>query len=310
MLEKFADNFMWFFMFILILNISQRKLKHSEKKRFATIYIAALLLLYDILIIIVIMNDLPSYLGLVAIVIPISIGYIFRERVWPFTLHCKACNKRLKFERIMGGDECLCEPCWLEAHPEEAEKEKQKEEENLQEKIEDDSFICPDTVDEMDWDLWEPEERCVLAYVNNGDNLLLINKKTGLGKGFVNAPGGHIELEETAVEAAHRELEEETGYSVDKLNFVGTLNFQFKDGLSMRGYVFIGENAVGELRDNEEATPFWCPVDEIPLDDMWADDKLWLERALKGDKFEGHFIFDGNTMLSHKVVFEEEDDEE
>ena len=59
-------------MFILILNISQRNL-NIQKKTFATIYIAALLLLYDILIIIVIMNDLPSYLGLVAIIIPISV---------------------------------------------------------------------------------------------------------------------------------------------------------------------------------------------------------------------------------------------
>ncbi len=291
-------------MFVLLVNISQRKLDHSEKKRFATIYIAALLLIYNVLIIIVLMRGLPTYLGYVALIVPISLGIIFRDRVWPFRLHCKKCGVKMKYERVIGGDENLCESCWLEEHPEEAEKRKQKEEEKLLKEIEKETFNCPDSVDEIDWDAWDPEERCVLSYVKEGDKVLLINKKQGIGKGLVNGPGGHIELEETAIEAAYRELEEETGYTTENLEYVGTLNFQFKDGLSMRGYVYLGEGATGELKDNEEATPFWCPINELPLDKMWEDDKLWLDRALKGEKFVGNFIFDGEKMLSHDVVFE------
>ncbi|MCY1150829.1 MAG: 8-oxo-dGTP diphosphatase [Sphaerochaetaceae bacterium] len=304
MLQKFADNFMWILMFVLLVNISQRKLDHSEKKRFATIYIAALLLIYNVLIIIVLTKELPTYLGYVALIVPISLGIIFRDRVWPFRLHCKKCGVKMKYERIIGGDENLCESCWLEEHPEEAEKKRQKEEEKLLKEQENNTFVCPDSVDEIDWDAWDPEERCVLAYVKEGDKVLLINKKQGIGKGLINGPGGHIELEETAIEAAYREFEEETGYTAENLEYVGTLNFQFKDGLSMRGYVYLGEGAKGELRDNDEATPFWCPINELPLDKMWEDDKLWLDRALKGEKFVGNFIFDGEKMLSHDVVFE------
>jgi 8-oxo-dGTP diphosphatase len=304
MLQKFADNFMWILMFVLLVNISQRKLDHSEKKRFATIYIAALLLIYNVLIIIVLMNELPTYLGYVALIVPISLGIIFRDRVWPFRLHCKKCGVKMKYERVIGGDENLCESCWLEEHPEEAEKKRQKEEEKLLKEQETEVFVCPDSVDEIDWDAWDPEERCVLSYVKEGDKVLLINKKQGIGKGLINGPGGHIELEETAIEAAYREFEEETGYTTENLEYVGTLNFQFKDGLSMRGYVYLGEGAKGELRDNDEATPFWCPINELPLDKMWEDDKLWLDRALKGEKFVGNFIFDGEKMLSHEVVFE------
>jgi len=138
------------------------------------------------------------------------------------------------------------------------------------------------------------------------DNVLLINKKKGIGKGLINGPGGHIELEETATEAAYREFEEETGYVADNLEYVGILNFQFKDGLSMRGYVYIGNGAKGELKDNEEATPFWCPINNLPLEKMWEDDKLWLERALNGEKFEGYFIFDGEKMLSNRILFEDD----
>ena len=190
------------------------------------------------------------------------------------------------------------------ASPEEVEKRKQKEEQKLQKQLEEEEFVCPDTVDEIDWDSWDPEERCVLTYVKNDNQVLLINKKQGIGRGLINGPGGHIELEETAIEAAYREFEEETGYTTDNLEYVGTLNFQFKDGLSMRGYVYIGEGAKGQLRDNEEATPFWCPIDALPLDQMWEDDKLWLEKALNGEKFVGNFIFDNEKMLSHNIIFE------
>lgn len=304
MLQIFADNFMWVLMIVLLVNLSQRKLAHSDKKRIATIYIAALLLLYNILVVLVLTKELPMYLGYVAIVVPIAIGIFFRDKVWPFRLHCKKCGVRMPFDRIIGGDENFCEDCWLEEHPEEAEKKRQKEEEKLKEKETEDTFVCPDSVDEIDWDAWDPEERCVLSYVKDKDKVLLINKKKGLGKGLVNGPGGHIELEETAIEAAYREFEEETGYTTDDLEYVGTLNFQFKDGLSMRGYVYIGEGAKGELKENEETIPFWCPINDLPLDKMWEDDKLWLEQALQGKKFVGNFIFDGEKMLSHDVTFE------
>ena len=291
-------------MLVLLLNISQRKLAHSEQKRFATIYIAALLLLYNILIVIVLMRELPMSIGYLAIFIPITIGIVFRKKVWPFKMHCKKCGKRMKFEKMIGGDENLCEACWDIEHPEEAEKKQKKEEEKLQKKFQEEKFICPDTVEEMDWDAWDPEERCVLAYVKDNNQVLLINKKKGLGKGLINGPGGHIELEETAIEAAYREFEEETGYTTENLEYVGELNFQFKDGLSMRGYVYLGEGAKGELKENDETIPFWCPLNQLPLDQMWEDDKLWLEKALLGEKFVGNFIFDGEKMLSHNVVFE------
>jgi 8-oxo-dGTP diphosphatase len=43
-------------------------------------------------------------------------------------------------------------------------------------------------------------------------------------------------------------------------------------------------------------------VDEIPYERMWADDALWLPLLLRGERFTGHFIFDGDRMLDSLVT--------
>ena len=102
---------------------------------------------------------------------------------------------------IIGHDDNLCQKCYYEEHPEEAPQEAAIE--TVSEAV---TQSEANLVSDIDWDLWEPKEVCVITYLFDGDNVLLINKKTGLGKGLVNAPGGHIEEAETALEAAIREF--------------------------------------------------------------------------------------------------------
>lgn len=189
-------------------------------------------------------------------------------------------------------------------------KKKKKELVKPEEEEESESYRDAETVADIDWDLWEPKEVCVITYLFNDDQVLLIDKKTGLGSGLVNAPGGHIEETETALEAAKREFTEETGLAVDDLQMVGKLNFQFRDGLSERGYVYFAHSFSGELQETEEARPFWCPVSEIPYEKMWEDDIHWLPLAMEGKRFEGSFIFDGQTMVDKLITTEEDDEKE
>ena len=48
------------------------------------------------------------------------------------------------------------------------------------------------SVEEVDWEYWKFSEDAVLCFIEDQENLLLIHKKTGLGKGKINAPGGRI----------------------------------------------------------------------------------------------------------------------
>lgn len=307
LLAVFQELFTWIMLLIILLNISQRKFPRTEKKRKATILLAVDFLVVYSIIAILSATDLPMWLGWVCVAIGIIIPIVFRSQFWPFRMHCSKCGKKLDYNHIVGYDENLCQDCYFEMHPEEkrAEEEKKKTPED---KLEE-SFVNADKVDDINWDQWEPTERCVLTYVTDEDKILLINKKTGLGKGYINAPGGHIEIEETKTEAAIRETKEETGLDVSNLEERGTLYFQFKDGLRMIGYVFFTSTWSGTLIDEcDETKPFWSDISALDYSSMWEDDRLWLPLALSGKKFSGYFIFDDLEMLDSKVV--EEDDEE
>lgn len=153
------------------------------------------------------------------------------------------------------------------------------------------------------------KKHAVVTYIKRGNELLLIEKKRGLGAGKINVPGGHIEVNETPYEAAVRETREEVHLEVSNLKLMGYLYFRFKDGLTMKGLVYITEKYSGEEKETDEAKPFWCPLDSIPYDKMWADDIVWIPEVLKGRYFRGYFEFNGDTMTRREVQFYDSLDE-
>lgn len=156
-------------------------------------------------------------------------------------------------------------------------------------------------VKDIEWKQWRADQYAVITYIFSQDKVLLIHKKRGLGAGKINAPGGHIEEGETALEAAVRESEEEVGLTPIDPQKCGKLYFQFTDGLKMEGTVFKANSFIGEERETDEADPFWIEIEKIPYSDMWEDDMLWLPHVIKGKYIEGHFIFDGDKMVSYDL---------
>lgn len=154
---------------------------------------------------------------------------------------------------------------------------------------------------EIDWKLWKADKHAVITYIFSEGKVLLINKKRGLGAGKVNAPGGHIEMGETKLEAAIRETEEEVGLTPLDAKEVGQLYFQFTNGLKMEGTVFIASEYKGNLIETDEADPFWIEIDDMPYKQMWEDDLLWLPHVIKGKKISGCYIFDEDKMLSYSM---------
>lgn len=152
-----------------------------------------------------------------------------------------------------------------------------------------------------DWSAWTPRERATLLFVVRGDQILLILKKRGLGAGKVNGPGGRIDPGESPLQCAIREVREELGVTPTGVHEAGELRFQFVDGHSIHGYVFRADDCDGDPVETDEAVPMWTPVDAIPYDRMWADDRLWMPMLLDRRRFVGSFVFDGDRMLWSEV---------
>jgi len=66
-----------------------------------------------------------------------------------------------------------------------------------------------------------------LALIRNDDNILLGMKKRGFGVGRWNGFGGKVNSDETILEAAKRELLEESGLITNELQEAGILKFEF-----------------------------------------------------------------------------------
>mgnify|MGYP001091413346 CR=1 FL=1 len=161
--------------------------------------------------------------------------------------------------------------------------------------------MTPRQVADVDWNHWKPEWRATLLFVFRGPEVLLIHKKTGFGKGKINAPGGRIEPGETPEQAAVREVQEEVCITPLGPEHCGELYFQFLDGFSIYGVVFRSDGFEGQPAETVEARPFWNRLDSMPYDRMWEDDRHWVPHVIARRPFVGRFLFDGETMLDRCI---------
>ncbi|HZJ40645.1 MAG TPA: 8-oxo-dGTP diphosphatase [Candidatus Saccharimonadales bacterium] len=136
-------------------------------------------------------------------------------------------------------------------------------------------------------------KQLTLVIICQANQVLLGMKKRGFGAGRWNGFGGKVELGETIVEAAARELLEEANIVANNLEDSGILNFKFADATpDLQVHVFRVTEFSGEPLETEEMRPQWFKFEDIPYERMWADDIFWLPLLIKGEKFKGEFVFD------------------
>ncbi len=138
-----------------------------------------------------------------------------------------------------------------------------------------------------------------LCFPIRDGQVLLLRKREGLwGGGKWNGPGGKLLPGEDPEEGAAREVREETGLVARDLRFAGVLHFSFGEQRSSGWvvYVFTCEEFSGAVAEGREGTLRWHPVDHLPLERMWEDDRHWLPQVLSGRRVWAEFRFDADAQ--------------
>lgn len=141
--------------------------------------------------------------------------------------------------------------------------------------------------------------RVNICYLIKGGEVLLQHKRRGFGQGKWNGVGGKIAPDESPEAGTRREVREETTIAAGPLEKVGTLEFIFTTKPEWNNYchVYLCREFSGEPADTGEGELKWWPIDAVPLDAMWDDDRYWLPQALAGEKLDMRFYFDAEGKV-------------
>ncbi len=119
-----VDYLQWVFLLILLLNLAQRRqYETAARKRLATLYIAAGLILFYAVAHLIQLLEAPDWWLLptgAALVFALTRG---ESAVRAFRLHCRNCGARLSLASIVYQDSNLCSDCRFGEPPEAPDEE-------------------------------------------------------------------------------------------------------------------------------------------------------------------------------------------
>jgi mutator protein MutT len=132
-------------------------------------------------------------------------------------------------------------------------------------------------------------KQVTLLFLRRKGEILLAMKKRDFGKGNWNGVGGKVDRGETVSEAAVRECQEEIGVTPREFQLAGHLKFYAADDPNFLHdtVIYVATEWEGELQTTDEMEPRWFAKNEIPYDQMWPDDEIWMPMLLKGQLFAG-----------------------
>ncbi len=148
--------------------------------------------------------------------------------------------------------------------------------------------------------------RRTLLLLRKDDQVLLAMKKRGFGAGLWNGVGGKLDNGETIEQAMIRESQEEIGVTPTKYYKVAELDFHggsTDEAWNMYVHAYIATQWQGEPTETEEMAPKWYPLDAMPYETMWQDDKCWMPQVFNGASLKGTFKFDEkDNLISHEII--------
>ncbi len=144
-----------------------------------------------------------------------------------------------------------------------------------------------------------------LCYLEkDGQYLMLLRnkKKNDVNEGKWIAPGGKAEPGESPEECVLREVCEETGLTVGRLNIRGILTFSSEGWEDEYIFVFTATEFSGEIIECNEGELKWIDKKDILSLNLWEGDRIFLKMLIEDAPFFSlKLSYKGDELIEKKL---------
>ena len=141
-------------------------------------------------------------------------------------------------------------------------------------------------------DRTERVELTTLCMISRGEEILLQNRVKTDWRGYC-FPGGHVEPGESIVDSVIREMQEETGLTVESPKLCGIKQFPIHGGRYLV-FFFKTDRFTGELHSSEEGKVEWIHRKDLPHLSTVTDFMDMLKVFDRDDLTEFQYVVDGD----------------
>lgn len=138
-------------------------------------------------------------------------------------------------------------------------------------------------------DRTEPCELTVLCLIEDGNRILLQDRRKNDGWNGLVLPGGHVEKGESFVEACKREVREETGLYIEHPKLCALKQFPGEYGRYIV-VLYKTDTFSGTLQDSEEGPNMWFERDALPEERLVCDFHKMLRMFDEEDLSEFQYV--------------------
>ena len=148
-----------------------------------------------------------------------------------------------------------------------------------------------------DSDMTEIVKRVKILIINSKNEILLAYSHNDY-----QFPGGHVEENETLIQAINREVLEETGIELKSYKLRCIVTYVSTTWETEYMYVFTSNEFEGNLIECDEGDLQWIDKNKISQLHTWEGDKIFLEKIQKDNSFfTVKFEYDGEKLVKYTL---------
>ena len=148
---------------------------------------------------------------------------------------------------------------------------------------------------------------------NKDRRVLMLHRNKEPNKGLWVAPGGKVEIHESPLECAIRELREETGLIANGITLRGVVTeVSPREDYQWLLFIYVTDDFEGELIACDEGHLAWVDVSAVSLLPIPEADAIFFPHVINDDEplYQARYAYDVdlNLVHAHEFVFEEAGD--